>query len=303
MSRVFDALKKASQEKATVVASATEISAEMFPSSPEPVVMPKANGNGNGNGNGTNGKHAIAGLLDGFWREKSEEILFGRDLRNYDNYPIPALQKGSPAAEHYKMLREQVRGLRSPNGAYFLSITSPIKRDGKSSVAVNLGAAIALETDEKVLLMDCDFRRPQLHNYFSLRRTPGISDYLTSTSDGNILSYIQETSVPGLQLLSAGTPTSLSSELLATEKMNGLMKEIRLKLPHHRIIVDTPPVLSTSDARVLARLVDGIIMIIRAGKTPRDCVTEAMQILQSDKLVGIVLNGAELGIESNYYNY
>jgi Mrp family chromosome partitioning ATPase len=126
---------------------------------------------------------------------------------------------------------------------------------------------------------------------------------LTANSKGAILNYVQETSLPGLQVITAGKSTGLSSELLATEKMRNVMDEIRLKFPQHQIVIDSPPVLSTSDPLVLARQVDGIIMVIRAGKTPRDCLSEAMEILKSNKIVGTVLNGAELGMTSKYYYY
>jgi protein-tyrosine kinase len=295
MSRVFEALNKASQEKAKTV---TTVAKEApHPATPPPVVVPPVNG--------ANGKHAAAAAPPPAWswREKSQEVLFGRDLKNYDAYPIVALEKGSPVAEHYKMLREQVHGLTAATGSYLLSVTSPVKRDGKSTVAVNLSVAMALETDEKVLLIDCDLRNPQLHNYFSLRRSPGITDYLTTGSNASIYSYVQQTSLPGLQVLTAGTATSLSSELLASDRMKNLFNEVRHQFARYRVIVDTPPVLSTPDALVLARQVDGILMIVRAGKTPRDCVTEAMQVLKTDKIVGFVLNGAELGMDSNYYYY
>jgi Mrp family chromosome partitioning ATPase len=85
--------------------------------------------------------------------------------------------------------------------------------------------------------------------------------------------------------------------------MDALMKELRLMFSRHEILIDSPPVLSTSDPLVLARQVDGIIMVIRAGKTPRDCLPEALNILKSNKIVGVVLNGAELGISSKYYYY
>jgi protein-tyrosine kinase len=294
MSRVFEALNKASQEKAKIAPKTAKEIPQPSPAPAPAVVLPPSNG--------VNGKHAASSPITS-WREKSEEVLFGRDLRNYENYPLVALEKGSAAAEHYKILREQVHGLTSANGSYFLSVTSPVKRDGKSTVAVNLAVAMALESDEKVLLIDCDLRNPQLHNYFSLRRNPGITDFLTSGSNATIFSYVQQTSLPGLQLLSAGTATSISSELLASDRMKNLFNEVRQQFPGHRVIIDTPPVLSTSDALVLARHVDGILMIVRAGKTPRDCVTEAMQVLKSDKIVGFVLNGAELGIDSNYYYY
>lgn len=238
------------------------------------------------------------------WRERFEELVFGRDLRRYKSYPIVVLESGSPAAEQFKILREQIKRLRGERGARAISITSPVKQDGKTSVSVNLSAAMALE-GEQVLLIDCDLRSPQIHRYFGYQRGPGLSDYLAlDNNSDDIAQYARETFVSGLKILTAGKPSNLSSELLAKLKTQGLMEEILAKFPDHQIVVDTPPILSTADPLILAREVDGVIMVIRAHKTPRDYLLKAVQSLNSNKLMGIVLNDVELGIiGSKYYYY
>src|SRR5262245_32851031 len=121
MSRVFEALEKASKERAApriephVNGQTTPEPAEHKPS------QPRANGNGTARSFTLNGKS---------WRETAEEMLFGRDLRNYKTYPIVATEVGSPAAEQYKILREQIKRLRGQSNARVISVTSPIKRDG-----------------------------------------------------------------------------------------------------------------------------------------------------------------------------
>jgi len=237
------------------------------------------------------------------WREKVEELIFGWDLRRYKTHPIVALEKESPVAEQYKILREQVKRMRSETGARCLSVTSPVKRDGKTMVAVNLAAAIALEYEEQVLLIDGDLRSSEIHRYFGIRRSPGLADLLNSSSDGDLMNYVQPTFLPSLMILPAGKPSSLTSELLAKKKMSSLMGEIRSEFPNHQIILDTPPILSTPDPLVLGKQVDKTIMVIRAGKTPRDYLLKAIQALQSNKVMGIVLNGADLGMASKYYSY
>lgn len=288
MSRVFEALEKASKEKTAVHIEPTMD--QPMPKSTAPV----------GKGNGID--HPPVRQRRS-WRETTEEFLFGRDLRSYKNYPIIPLEKGSPAAEQYKILREQVRKLRANANARVISVTSPIKSDGKSMVAANLAAALALEHGDQVLLLDCDLRNPQVHQYFNISRTPGLADYLTAGNNGNFANFIQGTSLGALQVLPAGKATGVSSELLATDKMRNLIDQIRLKFPDHQIIVDSPPILSTPDPLILANHVDGILMVIRAGKTPRDCLAEAVKTLNSNKIMGVVLNGTELGITSKYYYY
>jgi receptor protein-tyrosine kinase/non-specific protein-tyrosine kinase len=238
------------------------------------------------------------------WFWKMEELLYGWDLKRYKSYPIVALEKDSPAAEQYKILREQVKKLRKENGVHCLSITSPVRGDGKTMVAVNLAAAIALDYEEEVLLVDADLRGPETHNYFDFNASPGLADYLSSRSRGDPMSYVKDTFLPGLRILPAGRRSHHASELLASEKMRNLMQQIRNRFSGHQIIVDSSPVLSTPEPLVLAKQVDGIIMVVRAEKTPRDFLFKAMQLFDPDKVKGIVLNGMQLGIGSHYYyNY
>ncbi|MBI4528314.1 MAG: polysaccharide biosynthesis tyrosine autokinase [Deltaproteobacteria bacterium] len=298
MSRVFDALKRARQENGQggekspdgewlleAKASSEEISVPVFGE--------------DGGINGATPPQNNGGSKS--WRERLEELFFGWDLRRYKNYPLVVLEEGAPAAEQYKILREHVKRIRSEAGARFLSITSPVKRDGKTTVAVNLAAAIALNYEEEVLLIDADLRRPEAHRYFGLAPSPGLADYLRSQSNEDLSTYVRSTFIPGLQVLPAGRPEALSSELLARGKMRSLMAEIRSKFPSHQIIVDTPPVLSTPDPLVLSKHVEGILLVIRSGKTPREYLVRAVQSLNSTKIMGVVMNGVQLGIASKYY--
>ena len=236
---------------------------------------------------------------DKSWRERIEEWLLGWDLWRYNSYPIVALEKESPASEQYKILREQVKqaGIRS------FSITSPVKRDGKTTVAVNLAATLSLDYEERVLLIDGDLRAPSVHKYFDAPQSPGLTDYLGSSSKINLKNLVQETFLPGLRILSSGKPSHLASELLAKERMKQILNEAQAQFPGHRIIIDSPPILSTPDPLVIARYVDGVLLVVRAGKTPRDYLTKAIQSLNSSKVMGVVLNGADLGLSSKYYYY
>ncbi len=291
MSRVFEALEKASKENK--VPGAARVAEK--PVKDRPI---------NGHARDINGNGATVAVARKSWRETAEELFFGRDLRSYNKHPIIALEKGSLASEQYKILREQVKRWRTQTGGRTLYVTSPVKRDGKSTVAANLAAALALDYDERVILIDCDLRNPQVHNYFGLLSNGGgLSDYLTGVTNGNLTSYLKETSLPNLRVLPAGKPLALSAELLAANKMKNLLRDIREGYPDHQIVIDGTPVLSTSDPLVLAGQVDGILLVVRAGKTPRGYLSEAIETLKSDKIIGVVLNGADLGISSKYYYY
>jgi len=236
-------------------------------------------------------------------REAIENLLFGRDLAKYDAYPLVALGQNGSDGEQFKILREQINKICSQAGHRTILVTSPVKGDGKTTVAANLAAAMALDYDQQVLLIDADLRSPSIHRYFGISSTAGLSEYLGSNNGADLVSYVQNTSLPGLRVLPAGNSSAVSAELLATERMRSLVKEIPDLFPGHKVIIDTSPILSTSDPLVLSRLTDGVVMVVRAGKTPRNCLSAAFKSVASNKIIGVVLNGAELGMDSRYYQY
>jgi protein-tyrosine kinase len=237
------------------------------------------------------------------WREKVEELFFGWDLRRYATHPIVALEEESPASEQYKILREQLKRLRTEAGIRDIAITSPVKRDGKTTVAVNLAASVALEYEQKVLLIDADLRAPGIHRYFNADPSPGLTDYLGSNSNAGLKGLIRETHLSGLKIIPAGKPSRFASELLGKDKLRRMLDEIHTTLPGYVVVIDSPPVLATPDPLVLSRQVDGVIIVMRAGKTPKDYLVKTLALLNSDKVLGVVLNGADLGLGSKYYYY
>jgi protein-tyrosine kinase len=311
MSRVFEALARAGEEKRVQVARGAEmvgstVTVEMPVEEKKSTPEPYSNAGiskTNGAIRETHELYPVVTNGEKTWREKIEEWLFGWSLQHYNSYPIVALEKESPGSEQYKMLREQIKRLRAESGIRNFSITSPVKRDGKTTVAVNLAAALSLDYEEKVLLIDGDLRAPSIHRYFNTRESPGLADYLASGAKMNLKNIVQRTFVPGLHILSAGRPSHLASELLAKERMKQVLEEAQAEFAGHHIIIDSPPILSTPDPLVIARHVDGVLLVMRAGKTPRDYLTKALQSLNSTKVMGVVLNGADLGIASKYYYY
>ena len=172
MSRVFEALTKATNEK--LRPAETELNNNHSLDN-ESAIFEIVSSNGEAH-IGSNGHSERNGHNDPFpelspnlpsasktWREKLEELCFGWDLGRYPPHPIVALKEESSAAEQYKMLREQLKRLRAEAGIRTIAITSPVKKDGKTTVAVNLAASIALDYEQKVLLIDADLRAPSVH--------------------------------------------------------------------------------------------------------------------------------------------
>jgi protein-tyrosine kinase len=312
MSRVFEALSKAAEEKGRDGENTTKQTVlQSVPITPAPAqVATMADSASPEWANGRNGihvekpeSHLRSMPTSKPWREKLEELFFGWDLRRYSAHPIVALQEESPAAEQYKILREQMRRLRTEAGIRSIMVTSPVKRDGKTTVAVNLAAAIALEYEERVLLIDADLRNPRVHYYFGADGTRGLTDYLGSNSAESLQTLVRDTHLSGLQFIPAGKPSRFASELLAKDKMRALIEKIHSEFPDYTVIMDSPPVLGTPDPLVLSRHVDGIIVVVRASRTPKDYLAKALSNFNTTKILGVVLNGADLGLSSKYYYY
>jgi capsular exopolysaccharide synthesis family protein len=312
MSRVFEALTRAAKGKPEQHERPVEpIERAVTVETPvEEIPAPEQSFQQNGAVNGSNGTlyqaHELQpGVVDSekSWRERIENLLLGWGLQRYSNYPIVALERESLASEQYKILREQVKRLRRESGIKSFAVTSPIKRDGKTTVAVNLAAVLSLDYEEKVLLIDGDLRASNLHNYFNAPQSPGLTDYLESSSKVDLKTLVQETFLPGLRFLPSGKPSYLASELLAKEQMKQMIADVQREFPDYHIIIDSPPILSTPDPLVIARHVDGVLVVVRARKTPRDYLAKALQSLNSNKVMGVVLNGADLSLSSKYYYY
>jgi capsular exopolysaccharide synthesis family protein len=171
-----------------------------------------------------------------------------------------------------------------------LVFTSAHAADGKTTVVSNLAIATA-EIRRKVLVIDADLRRPRMHDIFSLRNDRGLSDILREElSEENVAGLIQETGIPNLHVLTAGKATYAASHLLYSRNFGPLLA--RFKEEYDMVLVDTPPMLQMTDARVAGRLADGVVLVARAGDTTRDAMLAAKDRLEGDciRILGTVLN-------------
>jgi capsular exopolysaccharide synthesis family protein len=185
-------------------------------------------------------------------------------------------------------------------------LTSPGPAEGKSTVACNLGIAIA-EVGNRVLLIDADLRRPRLHSIFGIESSPGLSDMLKDRAPATSAAAqaaISPTAIPNLFVLASGETTAAAMTLLYGAQMPEMLKQLRQQFD--TILIDTPPMLQIPDARVLGRLTDRVILVIRAGKTTRDAAQAAFQRFQEDgtNVLGTILNDWNpKNAPSGYYGY
>ena len=186
-----------------------------------------------------------------------------------------------------------------------IMITSAGKGEGKSTVASNLGIALA-EINLRVLLIDADMRKPHLHDIFNVSNSWGLSDLLRERSALDscpVEALSRKTDIEGLSLLPSGPGTLSIANLLYSRRLADLLG--RLRAEFDIIVIDTPPMLYISDARVMGRLTDGAILVIRASKTTRDAARAAKQRLVADGIpvLGTILNEWDFRAKSRYGYY
>lgn len=213
---------------------------------------------------------------------------------------VAAFAPQSLAAEQYRSLRTRIKA--SENGRVFRSfiITSPNKGDGKSLTAANLALTMAQEFHQRVLLVDADLRRPSIHHLFGINETPGLTDVLMGGSTlENALVDIPE---HHLTVLASGLVPVHPAELLGSTGMRRVLDTLRSR--YDRVILDMPPVAPLADVSIAAGMVDGILMIVRAGVTPKPAIERALAGLEMSKVLGLVLNDAgEPGAQYGYGGY
>jgi capsular exopolysaccharide synthesis family protein len=289
MSRIYDALKKAEREKAAstvpeVPAGATENTAPV--------------------GDYPRGFHTImadslatsaAALLRTLeercpkctWNPDPKTILFFHE------------QNHMLGTEEFRTLRSRICMTRKRQPLQKLLITSPLPREGKSFVAANLAAVMVHQPEHRVLLIDADLRSPRLHRSLGTPLTPGLSDYLSGEVDE--ISVVQRGCLDNFFFIPGGKSVPNPSELIGNGRLRLLLN--RLTPAFDWIILDSPPAVPVSDAKLLADLCDGVIVLILAGVTPFDLAQKACQEFRERQVLGVVLNRVAAGSAYSSYYY
>ncbi len=220
------------------------------------------------------------------------------------------LEPKSPAAETFRSLRTAVHfAAVSRKQQQVFTITSTFPSEGKSTVAANLAATIA-QTGGRTLVIDCDLRRPSLHEIFGCEKVPGISDVLAG--DRDVDNVIRSTGVSGLDFISAGTIPPNPSELIGSEPMSRLIDLLSER--YDRVIIDAPPVLAVTDAPLLTAASNMVVLVNAVGKVPAKAALRVREVLDTvgASVIGVVMNdqttsgmgyGYGYGYGYNYYHY
>jgi protein-tyrosine kinase len=202
-------------------------------------------------------------------------------------------------AEEFRTLRTRMNHLQTVQPLHTVVVSSPSPAEGKTFTAVNLALAESHLAESSILLGDFDLRRPIMHNLFQVDRSPGLSDFLTGQC--TFPQALRKIEGMNLYLLPAGSPVQNPLELLNTRQCKALFEE--LPRCFHWAIFDTPPLLFSADANLLATLADGAILVVKIGSTTFDNITRAIQSLCENNVLGIVANGARASELYSKYTY
>lgn len=208
-------------------------------------------------------------------------------------------QAKSPIAEAYRSLRTNIQFSKADGEIKTLMFTSAGPGEGKSTTAANTAVALA-QSGKKVLLVDCDLRKPVMHRIFGVKRM-GLTNILVEESDP--VELIQNTEIDNLRVLVSGPIPPNPSELLGSQRMRELLEKLKQETDY--LILDAPPVIAVTDASVLASKVDGIVLVLRAGLNRPEMAQQAKELLVKAKgtILGVILNRVEIEAEHQYYYY
>ncbi|MDD4343397.1 MAG: CpsD/CapB family tyrosine-protein kinase [Eubacteriales bacterium] len=213
---------------------------------------------------------------------------------------VTTLSPKSPEAEAFRMLRTNLQFTSLDKDIRTICITSTGPEEGKSSIIVNLGITMA-QAGKKVLIVDCDLRKPVQHKIFKIGNIAGVTTVLSGNKE--ISEVVKDTYVEGLQLITSGPIPPNPAELLSSEKMLKFIRDLRED--YDQILFDAPPALAVTDPIILSTKVDGTIFVISAGKSKVEKIKEVKDRLVKSKtnILGVVLNNVHYKGQDYYYYY
>lgn len=231
-----------------------------------------------------------------FGKKKHKHIQYDKTGREL----ITLLKPKSPISEQYRTIRTNLEFTAVDDELQTMVITSASSGEGKSTTSSNL-AVVYAQQGKKVLLVDCDMRRPTAHFTFRLSNGIGLSTVLAKKT--TVEKATHSTQVENLDLIAAGPIPPNPSELLSSKMMDRVLEELRAN--YDIIILDAPPMMQVADTRLLARKVDGVVLVVGCDKSDRQMVVKAKEqlTLAEAHILGVVLNKREPQGSDDYYYY
>lgn len=237
--------------------------------------------------------------IDGDKHPLDEEDLIRRGL-------LAPLDQAIPVADEFRRIKRPLIdnamdiGPDHESHMNLIMVASPLPGAGKTFCSVNLAASISLERELNVLLVDADVAKPHISSAFGLADRLGIIDILEDEKI-SIDEVLVRTDLNDIQVLPAGRKHSQSTELLASERMEEVMHELATRYPDRLIVMDSPPLMATSEAQAVAREAGQIVIVVESGKTTNQEIQEALELLDRNKAINLILNKSLYSQTGGYY--
>jgi exopolysaccharide/PEP-CTERM locus tyrosine autokinase len=221
---------------------------------------------------------------------------------------LPEASEDQVFADHYRRIKRplidkalsEVAAVGEPR---VIMVTSALPGDGKTFTSINLALSMALERDISVLLVDCDVARRHVSDIFGLKEESGLLEALVDESV-DIESLVVQTNLRGLSILPAGRRrVEATTELLSSNRMRQVIANLCHRNPRRILLLDSPPLLITNEGRTLVKIAGQIVLVIRAGRTPRQAVQDSVGLFDARQAGGIILNQVQVGPVDGYYGY
>jgi capsular exopolysaccharide synthesis family protein len=221
-----------------------------------------------------------------------------------DSEFIVANKPDSIPSEAFRGLRTRIHYSKLNNNLNSILITSCAPQEGKTTVSVNIAGSFAM-INKKTLILDCDLRKPRVHNLFKEPRIPGLIDYLFGNASYEEI--VKPTKMKNLFFIPSGTIPPNPAEMLESSQMDAFLKELKTKFDI--VIIDSPPIIAVTDSEILARMADATILVVSADSTEVDLLDKSVELLKSEHIgfIGTVLNNftykSGYGSYYKYYYY
>jgi exopolysaccharide/PEP-CTERM locus tyrosine autokinase len=238
--------------------------------------------------------------------EPAKRITIDADALRERGY-LPEAGTARQFADHYRRIKrplidKALSGAVAAGEPRVMMITSALPGDGKTFNSVNLAVSMALERDISVLLVDCDVVKGHISDIFGLRDDAGLVDALVDESL-DIETLVVGTNQRGLSILPAGARSDGTTELLNSNRMRQVIASLCSRVPRRLVVLDSPPLLITNEGRALTKLAGQIVLVVRAGHTPRQAVTDAIALFEPQQVGGIILNEVKVTRSEGYGYY
>jgi exopolysaccharide/PEP-CTERM locus tyrosine autokinase len=237
----------------------------------------------------------------------ARRILIDRDALRQAGY-LPETAVDRRFASYFRQIKrplitkvQSAADAAGPNPRVIV-MTSALPGDGKTFTSINLALSLAHERDVSVVLVDADIPKPHVSRIFGVDAEPGLTDALASV-DLDIESLVLPTDVGNLSVLPAGRGADNATELLASARMGAVLTRLLSRHPRRIVLLDSPPLMVSSEARSLVAIAGQLVMVVRSGRTPRKAVLDALTEIGGERSVSLVLNQGPTGFGGGYGDY